>query len=113
VSEVEVVRAALRHAAKKLDSNLATFSGNGALGDVQARGRVTAGDLGDWDAGRALAATSVQAHLHFANAYSRFMNEYELAISALLKTAASYDDAEAETLKRVQALFGTIGGTEG
>jgi hypothetical protein len=106
MGEVEVVRSALRSAAKALDENLKTFSGSGSLGDVQSRGAVTAQHLGDWDAGQALTRTTDQAYQQLTRAYSDFMAEYREVISVLLKTADEYDDAEQENLERIRALLG-------
>jgi hypothetical protein len=106
VSEVEVVRSALRTAAKSMDRNLKTFAGAGSLSDVQSRGAVTTQHLGDWDAGQALARTTGQAYQQLTRAYSDLMSDYHDAISVLLKTAEQYDETEQENLDRIRALLG-------
>jgi uncharacterized protein YukE len=106
VSEVDVVRSALRTAAKSLDGNVRTFTGPGSLSDLQSRGAVTAQHLGNWDAGQALARTTDQAYQQLTRAYSDFMSDYRDAISALLKTAERYAETEQENLNLIRALLG-------
>lgn len=109
-SEVEVVRSALRQAAKTLDQNLRSFSGQGTPSDLQSRGAVTAHHLGDWDAGQALAATTSLANRNISRGYEKFLGEYQAAIAALLRVASLYDDAEEMTAERVRSLI--AGATE-
>ncbi|WUH98870.1 hypothetical protein OHR68_36065 [Spirillospora sp. NBC_00431] len=104
-SEVEVVRSALRQAAKTLDQNLRSFSGQGTPGDLQSRGVVSAQHLGDWDAGQALAASTSLANRNISLGYEKFLREYQAAIAALLRVASLYHDAEEMTAERVRSLI--------
>ncbi|GAA2420038.1 hypothetical protein GCM10010191_34030 [Actinomadura vinacea] len=102
MSEVEVVRSALRQAAKNLDRTLQSFEGLGSPDDLRARAAITAQHLGDWDAGRTLAITTDQAARYLGGSYREFLDEYRAAISALLKVADTYGEAEELTAKRVR-----------
>jgi hypothetical protein len=102
MSEVEVVRAALRHVAKNLDRTLQSFEGAGSPDDLRTRAALTAQHLGNWDAGQTLSITTDQAYRYLGGSYREFLTEYQAAISALLKVADTYDDAEEMTEKRVR-----------
>ncbi|XVQ12800.1 hypothetical protein ACQP1W_09655 [Spirillospora sp. CA-255316] len=110
MSEIEVIRSALRQTARSLDRSLQSFQGEGAPDDLRARAAVTSHHLGDWDAGRTLAITTDQACRYITGCYEEFLNEYRHAISGLLRVADTYDEAEELTEQQVRAV---MNGTQG
>jgi hypothetical protein len=110
MSEIEVTRSALRQAAKSLDRALQSFNGPGSPNDLRSRTAITSRHLGDWDAGRTLAITTDQAGHHLGGSYRAFLDEYRQAISALLRVADCYDEAEELTEQQVRAV---LNGTRG
>jgi hypothetical protein len=82
------------HAASILEEALNALTGTGALGDLQTNGLVTAAELGNWDAGQALAGTTQAAHEHITSVFHAFMNEYAAAAQTLRKMAAHYTGTE-------------------
>lgn len=105
VSEVEVVREALKHAAKMLDRKLNSLSGTGTLGDLKAQGMLNSHQLGDWDAGQMLEITAKQAYEHITQGYDELLGDYEAAIGALLRVASIYDEAEGRTAEQIKAIM--------
>ncbi|GAA4625818.1 hypothetical protein GCM10023196_031480 [Actinoallomurus vinaceus] len=81
------------HAASILEEALAVLGGNDAVSKLQ-NDPVTAADLGDWDAGRALAVTTQAAHDHITSVYQEWALEYAAAAKMLRKMAARYTDTE-------------------
>jgi hypothetical protein len=108
MSEVEVVRAALRHVAKNLDRTLQAFEGAGSPDDLRTRAALTAQHLGNWDAGQTFTQTTDQLYRHVVGSYREFLDEYQAAISALLKVAQTYDDAEELTEQQVRAVMSGV-----
>ncbi|MCO6006305.1 hypothetical protein NE236_15040 [Actinoallomurus purpureus] len=94
------------HAASILEDALEALGGTGALGNVQAQGLVTAAELGNWDAGQALAGTTQAAHEHITAVFQDLIRQYAAAIQTLRKTAANYADTEAGLTKHERRIGG-------
>ncbi|GAB3983200.1 hypothetical protein GCM10029978_089170 [Actinoallomurus acanthiterrae] len=82
------------HAASILEEALEALGSTGAFNKLQTDGPVTGTDLGNWDAGQALAATGQAAHDHITSVFQEFVQEYRAAVHALRKTAAHYTGTE-------------------
>ncbi|MFC5180717.1 hypothetical protein [Actinomadura harenae] len=72
--------------------------GSGGMADLENRAHLTAGQIGDWDAGRNLAKTTDMARQGLAHAYADLIDEYRSVVEALRRTASNYGDAESDTL---------------
>jgi hypothetical protein len=94
----------LEHAAKLLQQGLESLAGSGALTDLQAKGLVTAAELGNWDAGQTLAGTAKNAHGHITQVFQDFVRELAAAVEVLRKTADNYGGTEEALTKRVRKL---------
>jgi hypothetical protein len=105
MSEFEVVRSALRHAADNLERTLTSIQGPGSPDDLRARTALTSAHLGDWDAGQTLAITTDRVHNTVIGSYQEFLNDYQAAIAALRKVADNYDQAEDLTARKVRAVM--------
>ncbi|GAA4614115.1 hypothetical protein GCM10023195_61490 [Actinoallomurus liliacearum] len=86
--------AKIARAASILEEALKTLAGTGALSGLETGGLVTAADLGDWDAGRALAGTTQAAHERITGVLSDFLGEYAGAAQMLRKMADHYATVE-------------------
>ncbi|MFL6054206.1 MAG: hypothetical protein ACJ72W_14990 [Actinoallomurus sp.] len=84
----------INHAASILEEALNTLAGSGALSSLQANGLVSATDLGNWDAGQALAGTTQTAHEHITSVFQDFLREYAAAAQMLRKVADHYAGVE-------------------
>ncbi|MEV5751866.1 hypothetical protein AB0L00_28955 [Actinoallomurus sp. NPDC052308] len=92
--DIEWKPSKINHAASILEEALRTLASTGALDKLQTQGPVTAADLGDWDAGRALAGTAQKAYDNITYVAERFITEYTAAAQMLRKMAAHYTGTE-------------------
>ncbi|WP_433184046.1 hypothetical protein [Actinoallomurus sp. CA-150999] len=93
-------------AASILEKALETLAGTSALNNVQTHGGLTAAELGDWDAGQALAGTTQNAHEHITAVFQDFIRQYVAAIQTLRKNAAHYSGTEQDLTKHARQIGG-------
>jgi hypothetical protein len=98
----------IAHAASILEEALEALGGTGAVSNLEANGLVTAAELGNWDAGQALADTTRTAHEHITSVFRNFLREYA-AVAQLLRRAA---DHYAATEQALTAHTRQIGGAQ-
>jgi hypothetical protein len=84
----------IAHAASVLEEALETLGGTGTVSDLEANGLVTAAELGNWDAGHALAGTTQAAHEHITSVFQDFLREYAATAQMLRKVADRYAGTE-------------------
>ncbi|MCP2341989.1 hypothetical protein [Actinomadura rupiterrae] len=94
-------RSKILGAAAALERALDAFGDTGALEGLQARGKVTAQQVGNWDAGQALAQTVGLSHQHISSVSVELLSGYRAVIEALRRSASNYGVAEDDTQRKV------------
>ncbi|GAA0316780.1 hypothetical protein NE235_15300 [Actinoallomurus spadix] len=94
------------HAAAILENALENFAATGAINKLQAHGRLTAAELGNWDAGQALAGTTQAAHEHITAVAHDLILQYAAVIQLLQKTAAGYSGTEQKLAEHARQIGG-------
>lgn len=77
-----------------------------AMTELQSNGLVTAEDVGNWDAGQALAKTVKAAHEHISAVYQDFQQQLAEAVRVLIMTGQNHSDAEHAATRAVRRLGG-------